>query len=593
MPRDNAQAFRAQVLSQPKALVASARNMATLPSPLVRTKHKAGPWQNDAWAYFDAIGEFHYSVSWVGNLLSKASLTILKDGKPTTDRVAVEALAALFGGPDGQAEMFRQLGHHFTVAGEAYLFGAEVDGEDEWFIAAATKTSSDEKGKKWKVDGLEYDSPLAIRMWRPHPTDRFQSDSPTRALLTVLGEIDGLTKYGQAQIDSRLAGAGILLLPSEISFVAPTAPGAEPTDEDKSRSADEFLKTLIQTMATAIGDRSDPSSLVPIVLQVAGEWVDKIKHLTFWSDLDEVSGKKRTEAVTRLGLGLDMPPEILTGTADMNHWSSWQVEEAAIKAHSEPLLAVIVRALTTGYLQPLLQAADSQGDGLTLEEARHYTFGVDDSKMRLRPNRSAEAIELYDRGRLSAEAMLRENGFNPENDKPSDEELKMWFISKVAQGSTTPELVEAALAALGVMLETAGPSTPSGEGETQEARPVRSLEDHPRRQPPAEVDPLTAAAYPMVYRALERAGNRLRTKMGRRIPNVTASGTYQHVTVLAEELDGLLQDSWEMCDALAPALGMTAEALTARLDIFTRELILSRGQFTMAGLSKFLDEAAA
>ena len=50
----------------------------------------------------------------------------------------------------------------------------------------------------------------------------------------------------------------------------------------------------------------------------------------------------------------DAPGANVTGTSDMNHWSSWQLEEAAIKAHTEPLLTAICSALTEGYLRPLM-----------------------------------------------------------------------------------------------------------------------------------------------------------------------------------------------------------------------------------------------
>ena len=53
--------------------------------------------------------------------------------------------------------------------------------------------------------------------------------------------------------------------------------------------------------------------------------------MTFWTQLDEHAIELRSEAIRRLGLGMDMPPEVLQGSADSNHWAAWQADEAAIK----------------------------------------------------------------------------------------------------------------------------------------------------------------------------------------------------------------------------------------------------------------------
>ena len=83
----------------------------------------------------------------------------------------------------------------------------------------------------------------------------------------------------------------------------------------------------------------------------------------------------------------------------VSHWGAWQIEEATIKMHVEPMLDVIVNALTIGYLQ--------------VRPRRRVLASIvyDTSALRLRPDRSKEAFELYDRGLISGEALLRENGF--------------------------------------------------------------------------------------------------------------------------------------------------------------------------------------
>lgn len=602
MPRQDGTSLKSEVLSRPaskktrsKALVASATRVSgRKPSDQKRATIQVEGWQSTLWGFYDMIGEYRYSVGWVGNLLSKALLFAAYEGKPIekAEDPANVYMGKLFGGKQGQTEMLRQCGLHFTVAGEGYLVGSTTpDGaNDEWLVAAATEIK-DNGGGSYKVDNMVFDDALVIRMWRPHPVKPSLSDSPSKAILQILTEIHGLTQHVQAQIDSRLASAGILILPSEITFgsspvnnktATQTDDGEGGTIEDieehaSQQDADGFIEILTETMMTAIADRGDAAALVPIVLQVAGEFVDKIQHLTFWSELDKEAINLRKEAVRRLALGMDMPPEVLEGTGDMNHWSSWQMEEAAIKAHTEPLLGVITSALTTGYLRSLLM-----DDGMAPAEAAKYTVEADTAKMRLRPNRSKEAQELYDRGALSLKAMLRENGFDAA-DAMVGQEVIDWLVRKVAQGSTTPELVEAALNRMGAKLEVVNPdrsdSERSGDEETQEERPIPSLQQHPTRTPPdMENDAVVAAASVMVFRALERAGNRLRTKMGAKIAGVSAPSTYMHVDLdVASQLDGLLEDSWGALDMFEPMFpGINMAELRGTLDSYTRTLLTER-----------------
>lgn len=585
MPRER-QALRSQTMAIPESMVASAVSLSTMPSMAARLKHKAEAWQGDAWDFLDGVGEYSYSCNWVGNLLSKARLTVLENGEETTNVKAVEALTTLFGGADGHAEMFRMLGVHFTVAGEAYIFLHEdtSTGLDKWVVAPSIdvrdESYSNNGPRKWSLanSDTEFFDPLVLRLWRPHPRYVFKAHSPSRAVLPVLQEIFGLTQHVDAQINSRLAGAGLLILPSEMSFAGTqSTTGNGATSEPQNLNT--FMATLTRTFSAAIGDRANPAATVPFMLQVAGDYVDKVRHLTFWSELDAKAIDLRTEAIRRLALGMDMPPEILTGTGDLNHWSSWQVEEAAIKAHSGPLLTVIVRALTVGYLHLHLTTGD---DPMTVEQAEAFSFGVDDSEMRLRPNRSREALELYDRGALSMTALLRENGFDSTVDAPSEDDLKAYLLKTIAKGSSTPAMVEAANLALGVVLDIPREAI-AIKGDTQEGRPTPSLEKHPVREPPKEVNPLAAAASVMVYRALERAGNRLRNKMGRKLTASGAAVTYQAVEISEPELDELLADAWSICTDM-PGLGINAD----RLDSYTRKLLLTGDDLNMDELHAHL-----
>ena len=197
-----------------------------------------------------------------------------------------------------------------------------------------------------------------------------------------------------------------------------------------------------------------------------------------------------------------------------NHWGIWAMEEQTISAHVEPALDALVGTLTTGFLRLAV-------------EGTQKVVAYDTAALRLRQDRSKEALEWYDRGVLKAEVAVRESGFDPANDMMSPEEHKMWLLNRIAGGSATPEQVQAALALMGVALPVSEqPSDPRISVEQVPSAPAPgisdrnlppSLESHPYEGPPrvqhdhspAPFGTLGASCEGLVLRALEKAGNRL------------------------------------------------------------------------------------
>lgn len=550
-----------------------------------RTKKpkRAPAWYQQGWDYYDTIGEFRYAVSWVGNLLSRATLTIHRDGSPVDSNsdsdLAVQALRSLFGGTDGQREMLRQLGTHLTVPGDSYIVGEDMgDKPDRWQVVSATriKQIGSEDSPIWKIGEKTLDNPLVIRIWRPHPDRQDQADSPTRAVLTVLAEIDGLSRYVHAQISSRLTGAGMVTIPNEITFTNARQAAVDGGETlVNSGGIDDLILEFIETAALAVADQADPSARIPLFIQGPGEHLDKIRHVTFWSELDEQAKELRDEAIRRLALGMDMPPEILTGSGELNHWNAWQVEEASIKAHTEPLLQLICNGLTDMFLRPYLEE-----NGMSEEDARAYAIHADTSKIRLRPNRSKEAVELYQMGALSAAAMRRENGFD-EEDAMTGEELVDFHVRKTAGGTVNPEIVAYALSLLGVPIPE---EMVKVQDRMTEERPMPSLQEHPVNELPDESDIQASAA--VVYRALERAGARIKSKYsaslvsgGERMPN---ESVYRFAEVTEDMIDDLLVGAWECTDTLGIRVS------PVRLNEYARHLLSTNRVFSVESFRTWL-----
>lgn len=574
----------------PKAIVASAKRMKVGTDQVKRASTGDG-WQSACWHFYNTVGEYAYAVNWVGNLLSRAKLYVTRDTgdgprKVESNVPAAEALSAFFYNEQGRSTCLQQIGVHYTVAGECYVVGTTVNGVEEWEIVASTRiTGSAEQG--WKIDALPVVSqgpPLVIRIWRPHPVQPRNATSPSRAALPILSEIESLTMHVAAQVDSRLTSAGILLMPNEMSLSVSANP-----DGSLSSTADILAALLADVASRSIADRGSAEAKLPIIITADGDVLDKAKHLTFWTELDRQAVELRVEAIRRLALSMDMPPEILTGQGDTNHWSAWSIDESAIKSHTEPLLARIADDLAVGFLRPWLE-----DQGMDAEEAREYGIGLDTTEMRLRPNRSQEALELWDRGVLSIRTLLEETGFKVDS-YPDAEELRQWFQRKVASGQTTPELVEAALERLGVDLDVqVDPNPPEDRPEQQEARPTPSLEDHPDTSPP---DPMRAAMLAgcevMVHRALERAGNRLKSKMQSRIPGVKTPEMYLYYECSQKTTVEILEDAWGMVDYFAPKWGISPDDLRQSLDSYCRAIILERKPHNPELMASFVSMARA
>lgn len=462
-------------------------------------------WQADVWAMFDEIGELWFSSSWTANCLSRvglyAAMTNDADGDPdpVTEGPAAELVADFAGGAGGQAALLSRIGYHLSLVGDSYIVARNcypdvVEGEGaalsgpadpsvrigppdqvdpdepidvEWQAYSTDEVSYD---RTWRInDGFDdweiSDSDLIIRCWRPHPRKWAEAQSAVRSSLPVLRELRGLTMHVSAQVDSRLAGAGILFLPQSMVFAS--------SDEDTAEGEDPFIRDLMDHMLTPIKDRDSAAAVVPFVVKVPDDAIGKIQHITFGSELDAQAKDLRDEALRRFALGQDLPASIILGSADTNHWSAWLEDEQAVRAHVAPLASAVCLALTVGWLQPALEE-------LGVENARDYMVWFDLSRLIHRPDRTEAAVQLHDRFLVGDETVRREAGFN-EEDKPSPEEFTRMVLLALLKsgGDVTP-----VLQALGIRVDLA-PTAPATAPAVDPPAPV----EDPRAIPELPDDP--------------------------------------------------------------------------------------------------------
>jgi hypothetical protein len=581
-------------------------------------------WHHDAWDYYDTIGELRFGVNWIANAMSRVNLVAARPadspggdpiiinpddaGLTPGQRRAAEIVAQIAGGQSGQGQMLLSFGIHLSVTGVAWLVAEPAlddplsDRFDTWLVLSTEEIRETRDGrieirmgeKSWRD---LHPNAIVVRVWRKHPRRSWEPDAPVRGVLAVLREIDLLNRHIHATATSRLAGAGILAIPSEAVFPPGQGPQlgqpVDPDDQNTTAPEDGFVDTLIDAMTTPLIDRGSAAAVVPLVVKVPGELVDKMKHLTFDTPFDDRVQSLMEQAIKRLALGLDIPPEILTGTSAMNHWGAWQVAEEAITLHIEPLSETVVHALTVGFLNAALTA-----EGYDPAEAMIW---YDTADLRTKPDKTASAIEAYDRHELSADSLLREMGFSPE-DAPTPEQRREAILLSVVRGS--PTLAPGILMELGFM---SAPQIAEGvsaveDAKAPEAPPVvpAIIESAPDTQPDSvDQSALTASCDMIVRRALERAGSRLRSAAGKGQPGGAASVACPDPTALHTLFDAtahadfssLLEGAWTLVPEIADRYGVDAEVLTSSLDTYTRALLAAKQEHRYGRLASALTPA--
>lgn len=551
-------------------------------------------WQGEAWRLYDITGQLRFVANWLGNSISRCRLYVAEvdeDGEATREVDAAEQpeIAALASGPLGRGpakdESLRLLGINLFVPGEAFIV-AEADGNgpglDRWFVVSGAQIKR--QGDSIHVNRSQLQgggvmtyregTDLILRCWTPHPKATDEPDSPTRSALPDLREIEALRKREFAELDSRLAGAGMLGLPQEIDF---------PRNPDDAPGPAGFMSVIQRAMAASLADRSSAEAMVPIVFTAPADALDKIRHFTFWSDLSDQLLPLREAAVRSLAQSLDIPPEVMLGLGSANHWSAWAISEEAITTQVVPVLSRIADALTQGYLNAALEAMG--------EDPERYVYEFDTAPLTTRPNRSADALNYHER-MLISDSAAREAAAFGDGDVPEPDEVLRRMMIRAVEAQPGLLASPAVQQLLGLTIQIPPGLLDGLEGESDTGVPPGDVpavtqEESPPEQPVQTED--AAALYPVcnlaVRRALALAGSRLVPHRQRdRYPNCAKHALHvRHGAVSRERANAVLAGAWDDLHAVADDLLVDASDLRDLLHGFAAEL-LTRGMAYDAGL---------
>jgi hypothetical protein len=440
-------------------------------------------WQREVWDFYDSLGEFRQGITWKANMLSRVRLVAAKkvQGVDEPQRQdtgpAADIVANLAGGIGGQSSLMRGFAVYVSAPGECYLIGeTQPDGTNKWYIRSIEEVRPSSFDPSIMSVAQPYgrwrdlpDNSIVVRVWRPHHRWHAVADSSARAARPLLRELELINRHIAAQYMSRLASAGIVVFPDEITF---------PVRPEFADEPDPFVAEWIEIAAEAIKTPGTASAVIPIPIKVPGEFVDKVRHIDFTLRLDDQIINKRDSTLSRLAISLDMPPEALLGTKDVNHWNAWLIDEQGVKIHVAPDVEIICDALTTGYLKPMLDAAG--------EDPEDWVVWYDASELILRPDRSENAKDAYDRLEINGDALRRETGFS-DLDKPGDDDLRRMILLKTA---TEPVNAFAAMDELGLeVTHDTPPTAPRPPAEPPPDNPPPTDKNPPAPQPQRDVQP--------------------------------------------------------------------------------------------------------
>jgi hypothetical protein len=548
-------------------------------------------WQAETWRLYNCIGELHDAADYIGSACSRVKIGVYEvddygniQGEASDPEIRALG-TSLFGGPGGRAEIQRALGISLTVAGEAYLIGRTVNGTDRWTVAAPTELNSE--GPRLFLNQGEVSTTLAqkkdflMRVWTPHPANMWFADAPARSALHVLSQLEKLTRYTDSQLDSRIANGMVWCIPAGMDF---------PRADDQS-VAEALLELILEAMEASLTGLGQAAGIAPIIIEIPADLPAPIAELLrnpirFESLLSEVAAPLRDEAIRRLSISMNIPPEVLLGMGQSaNHFNIWHVEESAVKIHVEPIMVRICDALSSWLYAAMITLGRKS-------EIGKYVYWFDTSTLTVRPNRLADAVSLYDKEALSAEALRRYGDFK-EADAPSAAELSQRRTMEVILRDPTLFADANVREEAGIDVETEAlgtsstppppPPTPEITNMAEGPAPFTDLPDNARSAPDtttaalvASGGPILEAAHHTVRRALELAGNRLLTAQTRKTVWSGVPKFELHTKVKVRDVDHadqILASAWDTLDIDARDLRVDPQVYASAVENYTRTLL--------------------
>lgn len=468
--------------NQQRSIVASGRRL-DLSKELDRNQLRQNAyeeWQQEAWAYFDAIGEIKYGFGMLAAVMSRIRLFAGVDLDPDSAPMSVNAyvkrqhdqtpeeqsddeermlqvpkyitekhlkyaeklIKELLSGPGGASGFMRNFTLNMSVAGECYLLLLD----DEWQIRSTQEVivqvdgsiylreqrSNSQASSTSGVTGLDKLLPkdtYIARMWRPHPRYMNEPESSMLGIREPCDELITLQRMIRTVARSRM-NAGILFVPDGLTTAGSTLNEDVASEEELH---DELVQDLYDTFTDPIEDEASPSSVVPAIITGNPDMGKAIQHIGIGRETDQWLVERSDRALERILQGIDMPKDVVSGMANVKYSNALQIDASLFKSHIEPLALMLCDTLNTVYFIPAMLAAFPELRGKDLSQ---LCIWYDPSEVVTSVDPAAAAKDGYDNFTISADAWRRAHGFS-DGDAPNEEELAKRFL--LNKGTPGPE----------------------------------------------------------------------------------------------------------------------------------------------------------
>lgn len=409
-----------------RALTASATKLTSRNKSETQKRLSLG-WQEQALYMYDAIGELRFASHFIARMLSRVRYypaMLGPDGKleEISEGPPVDLLNQIQDPGGGRSGLQYRYGLLQFITGEGVLFGYDLGERQKWKFLWREEVKIEDGGLAVRLrtdKSLTNEVGVAYKMWTPSPRHSDEPDSPTRAILDICEELLILTASVRSTAVSRMTN-GLLLIPQEVS----PNPSGVLGDEDAENNI--FLADMVEHITNQIENPGAAESKVPPILEGSYDYIDRVRWMTTHDPQnDYLERELRKEAVHRMALGLDMPPEALLGMTDANHWTAKQVMHDMWRSHGVPKSEQFADDLSEAYLRPALEE-----DGYPSWE--NVVIGQDDSQVVVSPDRTEDADKALDRIAIGFAGYRILKGI-PEDYAPTDEEKEFLATLKIRQ----------------------------------------------------------------------------------------------------------------------------------------------------------------
>lgn len=344
--------------------------------PKPRAESREG---TEAWEAWRRVGEIHYSTTQQARLVGRLDWTLRVNGGEPMDTASSDAvLTAAFG--EGFRDLAVRSALHLQVPGGYHLCRTRPSDPNSWKIIGYSPNRADREAMEA--------SDIVIVVREEDPADSARNDSPVLASLDTARALILARAQERAQSRNRTAQHGILVYANE-------------TKLNESE--------LMDVITAPLANEGSAASVVPNLIGVPAEFVkDGFNQVDLGGDYDEKLSDKIDRLVRSLAVQLDVPPELLLGFGDTNHWSAWAIQEDNWLGHVEPLAAPIGR----GFAEAIMAATDTTG--LALEP--------DPGPLLQRRPTPTDALAAYEAMLVSGDWTREQIGAN-ETDAPTPEEI--------------------------------------------------------------------------------------------------------------------------------------------------------------------------